>query len=292
MNEKVEGEVAVHPRGTRSPVLSMALTHACGAMRARAADWHTIADALEEKAQACRALARGRRGDALLLSPWFASQIVKDWHRLPQFVDQSGEPRALKLWGAADSVEAIGKLHCKSSDMVKRSVRALKSLGGCRQVNRGRYVPVSYEVILSKLPEALDRHAEQVFACMIETIEKNRAELDQASRDFERLVRSERLGAQHVPAFRHFMQAQGMAMLEAVDEWLEERQVNAREPGVEVVVELFSHVASCEGRQVGDEVTSPWTKEADVPVTQAFYRENSRRMPRPRGRHAARGEAR
>jgi len=270
----------------------MVLTHACGAMRSREADWSSIAEALEQKAQECRMIAAGGCSDTLPTSPWFASRIVQDWHRLPQFVDEAGEPRALKLWGATESVEAIANLSCESPAMAKAAVRALKSLGGCRQARRGRYVPVSYGVMLSKSPAVVDKHAECVLACMIETIESNKLEKNAETRDFERSVHSERLDAHHLPAFRHFMQAQGMSMLEVVDQWLEDRQVNVGQPGVEVVVELFSHVTTGEAKQVAGAVTSPNKRKAGVPEAPALLRENNRRVPRPRGVQAVRGEAR
>jgi hypothetical protein len=70
---------------------------------------------VEDVARQCRILARnfgshrqrGRNGAGLSRDPWF--QILGLWARDPDYVDSEGRPLALRLRGAAPSIEALLK---------------------------------------------------------------------------------------------------------------------------------------------------------------------------------------
>ena len=252
----------------RSPVIDKALHLACGAMRLRDCDLLEVAEALEEKAAECRRQASAEAGEWLNpvhRTAWFATKLIQDWHRLPQFVDQAGAPRPLKMWGTADSIESIARLRVASPRGVKAVVQCLKQMSGCRRAGRGRYLPKGYALIFDQQRDVLEQHGQRLFACLIETIENNIRESNPALRDFERVAHCERLALEHLPAFRHFMDAQGMALLETVDQWLHEREARLGKPSVEVIVELFAHAAHTGGMQIGKVPNAPYMKEAGTP---------------------------
>jgi hypothetical protein len=234
-----------------SSALEKALEFWCTAMNSRDVNWLRIAEILSAKADECRrrnsdeAMGVAMETDA---ARWLAaSKIVHDWYRLPQFVDQTGKPRALKLWGTTDSVEALARVRLASPKLAKTAVKSLVEVRGCKRTTGGRYIPTSYTLNVARRRDVMENRGALLFGCLADTFEHNMREENPADREFERTVHSQRLKASEVAAFRHFMAAQGEAFIEVLDQWLEERQARLGESSVEVNIEMFSHAADMHG---------------------------------------------
>jgi hypothetical protein len=234
-----------------SNALQKALEFWCTAMHSRDVNWLQISEILSAKADECR---RRNSDDAMGISMetdaarWLAaSKIVHDWYRLPQFVDQTGKPRALKLWGTTDSIEALARVRLASSKLAKNAVKSLVEIRGCKRTTGGRYIPSSYTLNVARKRDVMENRGALLFGCLADTFEHNMREENPADREFERTVHSQRLKATEVAAFRYFMAAQGEAFIEVLDQWLEERQARLGESSLEVNIEVFTHAADMHG---------------------------------------------
>jgi hypothetical protein len=220
-------------------------------MHSRDVNWLQIAEILSSKADECRRRNSDEAMDVAMetdAARWLAaSKIVHDWYRLPQFVDQAGKPKALKLWGATDSVEAIARVRLASAKLAKTAVKSLVEVRGCKRSTGGRYIPTSYTLMMASKRDMMRHRGALLLGCMADTFEHNMSEENPAEREFERAVHSQRLKATELAAFRHFMAAQGAAFIEVIDQWLEERQARLGESSLEVNVEVFSHAADMHG---------------------------------------------
>jgi len=231
--------------------LEKALELWCSAMRGKDVNWSHIADLLTQKANECRRRSSEEAMGASLptdASRWLAaSKIVQDWYRLPKFLDETGAPRALKLWGADDSVEALARTRFASSKMVEAAIKTLVDVGGCKRTGRGRYTPSQYTLMMACRPDMMESRGSMILGCLAETFEHNMREENPADREFERTINSQRLRASELPAFRHFLSAQGAEFIATIDQWLEQRQADLGEASVEINIELFSHAADLHG---------------------------------------------
>ena len=248
------GSGADHSNATRPPVVAKAIEFSCDALHARGLSWLEIAELLEEKVRQCRESARAEesiQGAHSYKTTWAASRIVYDWFRIPLYVSDSGAPRPLKLWGNADSVESLAALRAASTQDVRAAVECLVQMNGCRPLADGLYAPSNYTLMVANDREMMNSRGAHMVGCLVESMEHNLEESNKALREFERSAYVPRVRASDLPAFRHFMSAQGQAFIEIVDQWLEGHRAQTPEEHVEVIVEVFSHVTDAYGHVVG-----------------------------------------
>jgi Family of unknown function (DUF6502) len=152
-----------------------------------------------------------------------ATRVLTAWARDPEFLDASGQPRALPDEGAV-SFATLVKRH--SGDMPARAVLdELLRVGAVQRTEDGQielvnraYVPRSSEV------DKLGILGTDV-ADLIDTIDHN---LQHGNTDprFQRKVMYHSIPAHALPAFRKLSAAQGQALLEKLDRWLAEHDTD------------------------------------------------------------------
>jgi Family of unknown function (DUF6502) len=157
-----------------------------------------------------------------------ASRVLTGWVRDADFLDASGEPRALPVDGDS-SFTALVKRH--SGDMPARAVLdELVRVGAVQRRDDGRvelltraYVPRQSGV------EKLHILGTDV-ADLIETIDHN---LQHGGADprFQRKVMYHSIPATALPAFRKLSAAQSQALLEKLDRWLAARETTDDDTG-------------------------------------------------------------
>ena len=245
---------------------------AAGALALRLGSWQAAADRLDAAAK----IARGRRDSidpdttgTRDLAGVEASKLIWQWYITPEYVDDSGRPRPMKLWGAAPSIEALALANgIPRTDLAAR-MAFINEVEGLHQVRKGVFVPVRQTLMVTDNQAAMRRRGEKLYLRMTETLVHNTSERDRSAREFERSVHVARLDKAQIPAFRRFLDGQGRAFVEAVDFWLEKRQTAIEGEGAEVLVEIFSRVTPSHDRVPGKRTKATATGNTSRPARAA-----------------------
>ncbi len=153
-----------------------------------------------------------------------AARVLGGWLRDPNFHDEAGAPRPLSTDGVGDFPQ-LARLY--SGDMPARAILdELLRVGAVRRLEDGRIEPVAR----GYLPVGSSIDKLQILgtdvADLIETIDHN---LNEGATDprFQRKVMYLRIRASDLPAFRRSSTAKAQALLEQLDRWLAEHDVDA-----------------------------------------------------------------
>ncbi len=158
-----------------------------------------------------------------------ATRVLSGWYTDPQFCNGKGSPRALPAAGADVSFESLCKRY--ASDVPATTMlKELKNVGAVHEdkaalllVKTRYYMPVQMD------SEQILRSG-GVLADIGGTVAHNlHRKSDQPTR-FERRATSTRMPADAVPRFREFLEQEGQAFLERVDEWLIEHELGDNDP--------------------------------------------------------------
>ena len=155
-----------------------------------------------------------------------AALVLDAWHRDRRYLDSSATPKAIRLLGAAPSVEAIirsHKAHRKPADIARR----LRTLRLVVPSGRGRYKPASDVAVISAGNPLVLQHAARALSTLLETVGKNVSRERGLKPLIERIAEVPDLPQEHVVAFQKFTQSQGRSFLRTVNDWLESRRARS-----------------------------------------------------------------
>jgi hypothetical protein len=153
-----------------------------------------------------------------------AALVLDAWHRDRRYLDSSAMPKAIRLLGAAPSVEAIIRshnAHRQPADVARR----LRTLRLVVPSGRGRYKPASDVAVISKGNPLVLQHAARALSTLLETVGQNVNSARGLQPLIERIAEVPDLPQEHVAAFQKFTQLQGRSFLRTVNDWLESRRV-------------------------------------------------------------------
>jgi hypothetical protein len=175
-----------------------------------------------------------------------AADVIRDWHGLPEYVDQVGAPLPLDLFGAEGSIESIARRRTNSLEKVREWIALLKTLKAIRKTSAGKFLPTNYTMMVAESREAMERRGIKILSALVGTLNHNLSEPDPTKREFERSSHVLRVKSAEIPAFRKFLSAQGREFIRAIDAWLEARRLDETAEDdrecVEVLVEVLSNV--------------------------------------------------
>jgi hypothetical protein len=169
------------------------------------------------------------------LSP--ARRVLSAWHLDRDYLGADGLPAALPPEGPSPSFETLMRTH--GGDVPP--VALLKELLAVEAVERladGRVRAIKRFYVPRQLDPAKTMRGASAMADIGNTIEFNlTADATQKSR-FERRASNEAIDPRHLPAFREFLESEGMQFLERVDAWLTEHQAR-NDGGVRLGVGVY-----------------------------------------------------
>lgn len=147
--------------------------------------------------------------------------LLRTWHRDTRFLSKEGFPKHLGSVGR-NSLRTLVHAHYprRQYDLV---VSSLKQSRLIRRDSRGLWFPTTRHAVFPNLSDELLDHFSEGVARFIETMSRNVVTPDKGEALFERSSKVRRLPVSAAPAFRQFVNAQALAFLEAVDDWLEGR---------------------------------------------------------------------
>lgn len=167
-----------------------------------------------------------------------AARVLTGWVRDPDFRDAKGAPKPLSAEGRV-SFAALVKRH--SGDMPPRAVLdELLRVGAVQRLDDGRIEPVARAYVPQRgSTEKIDILGHDV-ADLIATIDHN-IEHGDADARFQRKVMYHALPAGALPAFRKLSANQAQALLEKLDRWLADHDIDpaAGEPTARVGLGIY-----------------------------------------------------
>ena len=149
--------------------------------------------------------------------------VLHRWHRDRDLLDADANPKPLRLYGPAPSVESIAKSE-RPSGSAKSIVTELVSLGLIRKASPGLFLPKARVATIGVLHPVLIEHVSQSLVRLLETVQSNTSRAPDAAPLIERFTHIPDLPASLAGDFRNFSQEHGSAFLASVDDWLEARR--------------------------------------------------------------------
>jgi hypothetical protein len=137
----------------------------------------------------------------------------------------------------------------------------MRAVGLIRRLPDGRYVPTAESVKIDHLHPLAIEHIAKSVVRLVTTVCRNTDPTREAIPLVERYAYAPDMSKKEAMAFAEFTRNQGMAYLEAVDDWLEQRRVKrkgfsagkVRGSGVAAGVHLFAYM---------DDQVEPSSKQA------------------------------
>lgn len=183
------------------------------------------------------------------------AQLLRVWHRNSKFIDQEARPRSLTLTQGRHSLRAL-MLSIDPHVDADATVRSMKKAGLIRRVSNGRYLPTSEAAIIDHLHPLIVEHVIRSVGRLISTVGRNSDPTGKSLSLIDRHAYTVDLDVAERKAFSEFSRSQGMACLESIDDWLEQRRVSRSltakptkkvRKGVAAGVCLFAYLGDDEG---------------------------------------------
>jgi hypothetical protein len=176
-----------------------------------------------------------------------AGAVLRAWHRFPRYLDDSARPIPLKVDGPDPSLSSLISSQSKKAnpaDVIKSMINA--SL--LRPYKLGRYLPAKDSATIESLdPLSVDHIAKTVMR-LVETASRNVTKSKNKLSLIERYAHVPDLTEAEAKAFAGFSRQQGQACLDAIEDWLETRQVGSmsrgsrQSKGVNAGVHIFAYL--------------------------------------------------
>jgi hypothetical protein len=155
-----------------------------------------------------------------------ASQILSRWHQDSEFLDRRGVPIALPLDGDGASFRELLRRSGAGDVRPATVMRELIGASAIRKRDDGRLEVLERNYIPKATDEQLIRLWGTVLADVANTYVHNMTRSPRMPARFERAAKNDRVPLSMAPAFRAFLEREGQAFLERVDEWLTENEAN------------------------------------------------------------------
>jgi hypothetical protein len=177
-----------------------------------------------------------------------SAELLRTWHRDGRYIDNDAKPKPLSLNRGRGNLSAI-ILRIDPSANAEEVLREMRAVKLIRRVSNGKFLPTSEAAIVSRVHPLATDHIAKLVIRLVSTVSRN---LDPAGTSLplvERHAYAPDLSWIERKAFAEFTRSQGMAYLESVDNWLQQRRVSrlgsrTREhpKGVSASVHLFAYL--------------------------------------------------
>ncbi len=157
-----------------------------------------------------------------------ASRLLTAWWQDPDYLDGDGSPRTLPKEGPAPSFEALCKLYV--GDVPPSTVlKELVHVGSVAETGEGEVEALSRIYMPVLMDPAQMLRSGSVLQDLGETVAYNlHRDTSQPTR-FERRAINPNISPEHIDAFRAFIEQEGQAFLERVDDWLTQHETTSEQ---------------------------------------------------------------
>jgi hypothetical protein len=155
-----------------------------------------------------------------------SAEVMRIWHRDRKFLDREANPRPLQLNRGSNCLVALVRKLDPTGDPMQ-SIGVMRSVGLIRRQADGRYVPTAESVKIDHLHPLAIEHIAKSVVRLVTTVCRNTDPGRRAIPLVERYAYAPDMNKKEAAAFAEFTRNQGMAYLESVDDWLEQRRVRS-----------------------------------------------------------------
>jgi hypothetical protein len=149
------------------------------------------------------------------------SLVLHRWTRTARYLTDEGEPIALKPRGASPSIETLFR-EVNRSNYFELGLKHLEKIGQIKKSDAGLFLPVRVTIIVPTLtPELFDVLAHAMHRLVATVLFNTSSAGSKSARLIERMAYIPDLPKNKVPSFKRFAREQGAALIETVDDWLE-----------------------------------------------------------------------
>ena len=150
--------------------------------------------------------------------------VIYIWQRTAAYLDDEGQPLAIKARGPAPSIQALFR-DVKRGAYFEKGLKHLTEVKRIKKLSDGRYLPCSEVTIVNGLTPELVSLLNQTINRLVLTVLHNTAQRDSKTLRFvERVTTVPDLPVKQVRAFKAFAREQGGALINTMNEWLESRR--------------------------------------------------------------------
>lgn len=154
-----------------------------------------------------------------------SADLLRAWHRESKLIsDIDASPRPLHLRKGKNSVRAIILSLHKAAD-VESIIAFLKEAHLIKRTSGGRYLPTDEAGTITQNDSFVVEHLVKSVVRLFSTMQRNTSPVGRREPLIERYAYVSDLDPVDRKSFAEFTRAQGMAYLQAVDDWMEQRRV-------------------------------------------------------------------
>jgi hypothetical protein len=158
-----------------------------------------------------------------------ASLVLASWHLDPEFLGSDGKPRLLPVQGDGITFATLVR-RCGASDVRPSTLlKELRAAGAIRVTPEGQLEALQRAYIPHNMDEQMIRLWGTVVADVAQTLVHNLTRTPGNPARFERSAANVRVRATALAEFRQFLNREGQAFLERVDDWLAQHEAPAAE---------------------------------------------------------------
>jgi hypothetical protein len=179
------------------------------------------------------------------------AQLLRVWHRDARYIDEAARPRALSFRLGSNNLKSAIQRIDPSAD-ARSVLNSMRTAGLIRRTSKGRYLPTGESAIVDQLHPLLVEHVTKLISRLVSTVTRNIDPTGTSLSLIDRHAYTSELSRSEREAFAEFTRAQGMAHLQAIDDWLERKKVSIPQrvgrvskkatEGVDAGVYLFAYI--------------------------------------------------
>ena len=158
-----------------------------------------------------------------------ASQVLDTWFHDPQFLDGARMPRDLMFEGAGVSFAELIRRSAPGLPAVAM-LKELKAAGAVTELPNGTLRPLKRHYIPMEMSDEQSRLWGSTIRDLATTTSYNFTRPANAPSLFERRAVNLNVAANALPAFKEYLEKEGQAFLDRIDDWLSAHAVTADDP--------------------------------------------------------------
>ena len=156
------------------------------------------------------------------------SRVLSAWHIDAEFVGENGQPKDLPATGPSGSLAVLLKRY--AGDLPHGAIRKeMQQRGLIEELDDGHLRVLKRDFVYSELDPEIIRQLGIALHDHAATLEHNLDSDRPSARRFEAIADNQKITPRAVNAFRKLVESKGLGLLEDIDLWLTQHEIEPRE---------------------------------------------------------------